>query len=304
MVIFTSIHHFTIVTLLPDLICGKCELAKNVRINMSTKLQASRDRLRATYDEFNQSFKRLDTVDEQAHSVEAIGFSGTNFLPSSDVLTEKIRQTKAEIDVVKNSPISTLPESPILQFDVVKCDLEKGLAELHDTLLFIKADAQELEREIVDEEQLGVQLGDIVIESLNKRLSDQIFEKDDVEGAKEKLKSEIEEKRIKATAYFKQLLRDSSDFCKKYFKLPSEEEFSEIQKKLRSADKTATTRNMLSLKDIISELMNKCFDEPNQPYIVLDTRYWPPYIELLLRCQIALRHPDDPRRIKLIPFHL
>lgn len=76
------------------------------------------------------------------------------------------------------------------------------------------------------------------------------------------------------------------------------------KKKLRSADKTMTVRNMLSLKDIISELMNKCFDEPNQPYIILDKRYWPPYVELLLRCQIAVRHPDDPRRIKLIPFHL
>lgn len=283
------------------MICGKC---KHQQRNMTSEQPASNNTLQNTHDKFIESFKKLDTVDKPTFSVETNVSPGESFSPSCDILIEKIKQTKAEINVVKNSPIATLPDSPNAQFEILKCDLERGLSELSDTLMFIKAEAKELESEILDEEQLNIQLGDIVVDSLKKRLSDQVFEKDDVEGAKEKLKSEIEEKRVKANAYFKQLLRDSSNFCNKYFKLPSEEEFNEIQRKLRSADKTATTRNMLSLKDIISELMNKCFDEPNQPYIVLDTRYWPPYIELLLRCQIALRHPDDPRRIKLIPFHL
>ena len=50
--------------------------------------------------------------------------------------------------------------------------------------------------------------------------------------------------------------------------------------------------------------MNANADSPNDPYVVVDHRYWPPYIELLLECDIVVRHPADTRRIKLLPFHL
>ena len=48
----------------------------------------------------------------------------------------------------------------------------------------------------------------------------------------------------------------------------------------------------------------RCVESPNDPYLVLDERHWPAYIELLLRCNIVLQHPDDDRRIKLVPFYL
>ena len=51
-------------------------------------------------------------------------------------------------------------------------------------------------------------------------------------------------------------------------------------------------------------LMNKCTDDEPDPYITLDESFWPPYIELLLRCGIALRHPQACQRIRLVPFHL
>ncbi|XP_035668132.1 centromere protein K-like [Branchiostoma floridae] len=58
------------------------------------------------------------------------------------------------------------------------------------------------------------------------------------------------------------------------------------------------------LNTMIETLINKSVDSPHDPYIPMEPRYWPPYIEMLLRCGIAQRHPDDSNRLKLAPFNL
>ncbi|XP_045427553.1 centromere protein K isoform X2 [Pipistrellus kuhlii] len=50
-------------------------------------------------------------------------------------------------------------------------------------------------------------------------------------------------------------------------------------------------------------LLNRLFDVPHDPYVKISDSFWPPYIELLLRNGIALRHPEDPNRIRLEAFH-
>lgn len=50
--------------------------------------------------------------------------------------------------------------------------------------------------------------------------------------------------------------------------------------------------------------MNRSVEAPNDPYIVIDDRYWPPYLQLLVRVGIAQRHPEDDNRVKITPFHL
>lgn len=51
-------------------------------------------------------------------------------------------------------------------------------------------------------------------------------------------------------------------------------------------------------------LMNNCIHSPHDPYLTLTPQHWPPYVELLLRCGIALRHPDNANKIRMTPFHL
>ncbi|ELK31204.1 Centromere protein K [Myotis davidii] len=50
-------------------------------------------------------------------------------------------------------------------------------------------------------------------------------------------------------------------------------------------------------------LLNRLFDVPHDPYVKISDSFWPPYIELLLRNGIALRHPEDPSQIRLEAFH-
>jgi len=80
-------------------------------------------------------------------------------------------------------------------------------------------------------------------------------------------------------------------FLDKYYPLPTEEQIKELEKK---KPRTSTSRNvkLLSLQKILEQLMNKCLESPEDPYINNSSPdYWPPYIELLLRNSIALRHP-------------
>lgn len=49
-------------------------------------------------------------------------------------------------------------------------------------------------------------------------------------------------------------------------------------------------------------LMNKSLKAPHDPYIDIDSTFWPPYIEMLLRYGIAVRHQENNFKIRLEPF--
>lgn len=51
------------------------------------------------------------------------------------------------------------------------------------------------------------------------------------------------------------------------------------------------------------DLMNMSYSRPHDPYLRLTDVHWPPYIELLLRCGIAQRHPQDCNLIRLVAFN-
>ena len=51
------------------------------------------------------------------------------------------------------------------------------------------------------------------------------------------------------------------------------------------------------------DLMNISYVRPHDPYIRIKESHWPPYIELLLRCGIAKRHPQDCNLIRLVAFN-
>ena len=45
------------------------------------------------------------------------------------------------------------------------------------------------------------------------------------------------------------------------------------------------------------------YEKPHDPYIQLKPYHWLPYIELLLRCGIAQRHPTECNLIRLVAFN-
>lgn len=53
---------------------------------------------------------------------------------------------------------------------------------------------------------------------------------------------------------------------------------------------------------LMQQLTNKTLETPHEPYVTVDDTFWPPYIEMLLRNGIAIRHPDDCNKIRLENF--
>lgn len=79
-------------------------------------------------------------------------------------------------------------------------------------------------------------------------------------------------------------LRNSfGTFINKYFFLLIEEVVSEVRKRLRSLERRFI-ENLLFLKLIFEDLVNKCMEDLNDLYIDVDDSIWFLYVEFLLRC--------------------
>lgn len=177
-------------------------------------------------------------------------------------------------------------------------EYEKSIEELQLTLSALRSQRKVLAADISRERDVKEQLGRVSF-ALSSKLQEHRTRKESPNSYKVQL-----ENRIKNAKKEGKGLRNSlGAFINEHFPLPSEEVVSEARKRLRGSERKST-ENLASLKSILEDLVNKCMEDPNDPYIDVDDSIWPPYVELLLRCQIVTRHPDNNKQIKLIPFHL
>uniref|UniRef100_A0A8C5TRR1 Centromere protein K n=1 Tax=Malurus cyaneus samueli TaxID=2593467 RepID=A0A8C5TRR1_9PASS len=112
------------------------------------------------------------------------------------------------------------------------------------------------------------------VRSKNKQLDE------DLKSLKGKGFDELENKMLKLKTYKKELLSALGEFLDEHF--PPPERGENTKKKM---------------------LINKLITTPHEPYVTINESFWPPYIELLLRTGTALRHQEDPNRIRLEAFH-
>ncbi|XP_012880688.1 PREDICTED: centromere protein K [Dipodomys ordii] len=108
--------------------------------------------------------------------------------------------------------------------------------------------------------------------------------------------NEMKAKILTIKEFKEKLLIALGEFLEYYFPLPG-------GKTKRKKTKVEPTAQLITLNEIIEILINRMFDVPHDPYVQINASFWPPYIELLLRNGIALRHPEDPNRIRLEAFH-
>ncbi|KAF9336961.1 hypothetical protein BG006_006776 [Podila minutissima] len=61
---------------------------------------------------------------------------------------------------------------------------------------------------------------------------------------------------------------------------------------------------VFQLKTILEDIMNLSVSSPGDPYLVLERgSYYPPHIEQLINAGIAVRHPRDAQRLRLVDFY-
>uniref|UniRef100_A0A663N2J8 Centromere protein K n=1 Tax=Athene cunicularia TaxID=194338 RepID=A0A663N2J8_ATHCN len=100
--------------------------------------------------------------------------------------------------------------------------------------------------------------------------------------------NELENKILQLKSVKEELLDALGKFLSDHFPLPETGRSAKKKKKNVKTDM----------------LVNKLMSTPHEPYVTINDSFWPPYIELLLRSGIALRHPEDAKKIRLEAFHM
>uniref|UniRef100_A0A8C0FTB6 Centromere protein K n=1 Tax=Bubo bubo TaxID=30461 RepID=A0A8C0FTB6_BUBBB len=111
--------------------------------------------------------------------------------------------------------------------------------------------------------------------------------------------NELQNKMLQLKIYKEELLNALGEFLAEHFPLP---ENGGSAKKKGSSEEPSV--ELITLHEILEMLINKLMSTPHEPYVKINDSFWPPYIELLLRHGIALRHPEDTKRMRLEAFHM
>ncbi|XP_029913016.1 centromere protein K [Myripristis murdjan] len=99
--------------------------------------------------------------------------------------------------------------------------------------------------------------------------------------------------------YQERLMESLGDVLESHFPLPREDAAASKKKKGIPQN---INEDLISLNEILELMMNKVLETPHDPYVTIDDTFWPPYIEMLLRYNIAVRHPENNFRIRLETF--
>ncbi|XP_007523541.2 centromere protein K isoform X2 [Erinaceus europaeus] len=222
---------------------------------------------------------------------------GTETLTDSNAqLSLLIMQAKcltAELSQWQNETPEIIPLSEEIlvslgkeQFTKLKHDLELVLSTVQSKNEKLKEDLEREQQWLREQQQIMESLN-----ALHNKMKEQI-----VTFSESRVISELKTKLHDIKEYRKKLLITMGEFLEDHFPLPDRN----AKKKKKNKE---TTEHLITLHEILEILLNRLFDVPHDPYVKIRDSFWPPYIELLLRNGIALRHPEDPTRIRLEAFH-
>ncbi|XP_058682185.1 centromere protein K isoform X3 [Poecile atricapillus] len=174
--------------------------------------------------------------------------------------------------------ISTNPDALL---ELGKEELQKVKNDLEMVLSAVRSKNKQLEEDLKREQQWYEEQKQM-LDTLNKIEEEANIqvEQPSTKSLKVREFNELKSKILKLKTHKKKLLSALGEFLSEHFPLPEKDE--NIENKM---------------------LINKLMTTPHEPYITINESFWPPYIELLLRCGMALRHPKDPNRMRLQAFH-
>ncbi|XP_069483456.1 centromere protein K isoform X2 [Ambystoma mexicanum] len=209
---------------------------------------------------------------------------GSETLPGVDaqlyLLMMQVKSLTAECNQWQKRAPEILSTDQDVLLALGKVELQKVHQELEMVLSSVRSKNKKLKEELKTE-QRWLEEQQQLVQALSSR--QQELKSNVMHFSEKRVGQDIEENILKVRSYEQELLKALGEFLEDHFPLPEESGRSDNRKK---------------------SLMNKMLSTPHEPYLSIDESHWPPYIELLLRYGIALRHPTDPNRIRLESFHL
>ncbi|KFP99331.1 Centromere protein K, partial [Haliaeetus albicilla] len=270
----------------------------------------------------NESVCPVDAKEELLNECESIWqkmeecqsklkVQGGKTLPKSDtrlsLLTTRVKALQAEYNQWQKRTPEIISNNPDVLLALGKEELQKTKNDLEMVLSIIQSKNEQLEEDLKREQQWQEEQ-EQVVDALN-RIEEEMKTQTEQLSRKRALQ-QLQNKMLKVKSYKEGLLNALGEFLGEHFPIP--EKGASTKKKCPiiiicinsvKGDKNLFCSFLNLILLVFQILIQKLMSTPHDPYVTINDSFWPPYIELLLRYGIALRHPEDPNRMRLEAFH-
>ena len=284
---------------------GDTNTSSKPMLHTDTDFQAAQDILKKECEEIWQTIRLLQDDVTKSDNRQGADIASTSESVLHDIHLAKEQQLRAQIDVLRNTEPSVLPLNDVVQFEVVRKEVETSIGGLQQTVTLVQSELEELDRELEQEELFKSeteQVQSVLQEKLSAALEGQQGDDDN------SLLNDLKHKETMLKKYHRQLMKKMAAFVGEHFPEPSEENIqkwkSQVNKQSSESHSSMEGVEYMSLLLLLQNLLNQCMDSPHDPYIAITEQFWPPYVELLVRSCIAVRNPDNHNEIRLMPFHM
>ncbi|XP_060091894.1 centromere protein K [Heteronotia binoei] len=235
---------------------------------------------------------------EECHN--KVTFQEIETLPATDpklsLLLHRVKSLTAEFNQWQKRTPETISTNPDVLVALGKDQLQRLKHDLEMILSTVHAKNKKLKEDLLREQQWLTEQQQLIdcLDQTEKDMSNQV-----VQFSEKRTLQELKSKMLKIKTYKEELLNALGEFLEKHFPLPGDDGI----KKRKTSSSGKQDVQLITLHEILESLINQLINKPHDPYVRIRKSFWLPYIELLLRYGIALRHSEDPSRIRLEDFH-
>ncbi|KFH72337.1 hypothetical protein MVEG_02628 [Podila verticillata NRRL 6337] len=247
--------------------------------------------LKATREALYQRCReKLQALDELKVRLAEKGTPAQSANPSSrskqlDILRTEEQRLRYHVQRLKASKHTVFDELPEVTRLRVNQSVQDSIHGYEIGTPLLKAELEETKQELAAENQTLKESLEIK-EALNARLSDLAKA---IEKGTSQESSQGRQKLLEARLQVQELMRELTGFLNAHYPpiQPDDDDPAAFQ-----------------LKNILEDIMNLSVSSPGDPYLVLERgSYYPPHIEQLINAGIAVRHPRDAQRLRLVDFY-
>ncbi|KAF9581181.1 hypothetical protein BGW38_001897 [Lunasporangiospora selenospora] len=248
--------------------------------------------LRATGEVLRQrclsKLDRLNELKENLARKQSLATSNTpNSLQEQQVAILQLEEARLKSEIKRMSTNQEVYPAvpPELSKVRVQQTVQNTIQDYNIMIPRLKSELEGVQKELVKEKQLLKEVHEI-------RRALQARQKDLVAMAEAGTRPEDRQSKQKVTeikALVQTLMKELQRFLAKHYPLAQQEPGSP---------------ELLDLKHVLEDIMNLSVSRPADPYMTLEPgTYHPPHIEQLVNAGIAVRHPHDSQRLRLIDFY-
>ncbi|KAK3511067.1 hypothetical protein QTP70_030097 [Hemibagrus guttatus] len=243
-------------------------------------------------DECEEHFEVLQKLQDEIVSADEGSGAG-----ESNEATKRLKAIMTELEQWQDLEPKLLSTNPDILLTIGQEELQRHNSQLKMVLSCSQARRDAL-KDLLQREQAWLEEKKEVLSAVTERVV--MLREENEKLSEHSILQDMKRRITKVKNYHSTLMETLSDMLAEHFPLPGQSAAGTKKKKGAIPD---YGQNLISLSEILEQLTNKTLETAHDPYVTIDDSFWPPYIEMLLRNGIAVRHPENCNKIRLEVFH-